>query len=245
MNQQTRAEPSTIPLAAELLQRLLVQLEVSVDSALLRAACDKAAATLPEVQPVERVRFILTEAQLKGVQPIQLGWRRFDLRRLPALVLHQNAWFIAEWADTENIILTSADGSNQQLPEADLQDALVLWLRTPAQRSRASAPALKDNLAAALVWRELFRHRGWVAKVLVATLIVNVLAVTTSLFAMQVYDRVVPTLAYATFTTLVAGMMLIISLDWLLKTLRARIVDSVASSVDKRISQQVFEHLLH
>ncbi len=245
MHQETPADPAVIPLTAELLLRLLNRLEVNVDAAQLQTACDKAVATLPDVQPVERLRFILTEAQLKGVQPIQLGWRRFDLRRLPALVCHLGGWFIAEKADTDNIVLTAADGSHQQLPEADLQDALVLWLRTPAQRSRSSSPALKDNRAAALVWRELFRHRGWVAKVLVATLIVNVLAVATSLFAMQVYDRVVPTLAYATFTTLVVGMLLIISLDWLLKTLRARILDSVASSVDKRVSQEVFEHLLH
>ena len=33
-------------------------------------------------------------------------------------------------------------------------------------------------------------------------------------------------------------------LDWTLKILRARILDSLASSVDERLSQQVFEHLL-
>jgi ATP-binding cassette, subfamily C, bacterial LapB len=84
-----------------------------------------------------------------------------------------------------------------------------------------------------------------VGKVLVATVMVNLLAISTSLFAMQVYDRVVPTLAYSTLTTLVAGMGLIIIMDWGLKTLRARIVDSVSVTVDKRVSQQVFDHLLH
>ena len=93
--------------------------------------------------------------------------------------------------------------------------------------------------------REIFRHPGWLVKVLIATLIVNLVAVSTSLFAMQVYDRVVPTLAYATLATLVAGMAVIVSLDWGLKTLRARILDSVSVSVDKRVSQQVFDHLLH
>ena len=77
-----------------------------------------------------------------------------------------------------------------------------------------------------------------------ATCLVNLIGVATSLFAMQVYDRVVPTMAYATLTTLVAGMAIVVVLDWTLKTIRARILDSLSCAVDQRLSQQVFEHLL-
>ena len=230
---------------AALLHQLLAQLNVSADLQALHSACAKAEQSLPAVQPAERVRFILTQVQLKGVQPIQLAWRRFDLRRLPALVLHEDAWYRAERHDGDNIALSDAEGARQTVAESELQSALVLWLRPPAQRSKSTTPSLKGNLAARLVWRELFREPGWVTKVLTATVIVNLLAISTSLFAMQVYDRVVPTLAYSTLTTLVAGMGLIILLDWGLKILRARIVDSVSVAVDKRVSQQVFDHLLH
>ena len=104
--------------------------------------------------------------------------------------------------------------------------------------------AIKDNLARRLVWQELFRERGWLWQLVVATCLINLFAVSTSLFAMQVYDRVVPTLAYTTLTTLAVGMAIVVVLDWTLKILRARILDSLASSVDERLSQQVFEHLL-
>ena len=105
-------------------------------------------------------------------------------------------------------------------------------------------PAIKDNLAGRLVWQELFRERGWLWQLVVATCLINLFAVSTSLFAMQVYDRVVPTLAYTTLTTLAVGMAIVVVLDWTLKILRARILDSLASAVDERLSQQVFEHLL-
>ena len=104
--------------------------------------------------------------------------------------------------------------------------------------------AIKDNLARRLVWQELFRERGWLWQLVVATCLINLFAVSTSLFAMQVYDRVVPTLAYTTLTTLAVGMAIVVVLDWTLKILRARILDSLASAVDERLSQQVFEHLL-
>ena len=239
------AGTASTPLPAALLHRLLQQLDVRADLHQLQAACAKAEKDLPAVQPVDQARYILTQAQLKGVQPIQLGWRRFDLRRLPALVLHEGSWYQAARADSETITLTDAAGAHQSIAETELQNALVLWLRPPLQRSKSLSPALKGNLAARMVWRELFREPGWVMKVLIATLIVNLLAVSTSLFAMQVYDRVVPTLAYATLTTMVVGMALIIALDWVLKILRARILDSLSVTVDKRVSQQVFDHLLH
>lgn len=233
------------PLPAALVHHLLQQLGVPAKLSELQAACTMADESLPAVQPVDEARFILTQAQLKGVQPVQLGWRRFDLRRLPALVLHEGVWYRAERSDSEIISLTDAKGTVQSIAEVELQNALVLWLRAPAQRSKSLSPSLRGNLAARMVWRELFRDPGWLVKVAIATIIVNLLAISTSLFAMQVYDRVVPTLAYATLSTMVAGMILIISLDWVLKTLRARIIDSLSISVDKRVSQQVFDHLLH
>lgn len=233
-------------LPAELLQSLLMTLNITIKLNALQAACAKANESLPNtVSPSEQARYIFTQLQLKSVLAVQLPWRRFDLRRLPALVLHQQVWYLAERVDSERIQLQDAKGQIQVVQDTQLQQALVLWLRVAKQNTRTATGALKGSIAARLVFKELLREPAWVAKVLIATLIINVLAVATSLFAMQVYDRVVPTLAYATFTTLVVGMCLIISLDWLLKTLRARILDSVSIAVDKRVSQQVFEHLLH
>lgn len=242
---QDKSSASGQAIPAILLHKLLETLGVRNKLPELQAICTKAEQSLPNVQPVDQARHILTQAQLKGVQPIQLAWRRFDQRRLPALVLHEGAWYQAARAKSETITLTDTSGAQRVMPEAELQNALVLWLRPPVQRSKSLTPSLKGNLAARMVWRELFRERGWVVEVLIATLIINVLGVATSLFAMQVYDRVVPTFAYATLTTMVVGMGIFVALDWILKILRARILDSVSIAVDKRISQQVFDHLLH
>jgi ATP-binding cassette subfamily C protein LapB len=120
----------------------------------------------------------------------------------------------------------------------------VLWLQPPPAQAGAESGAGNER-AARMVWTELFRERGWLWQIVVATCLVNLIGVSTALFAMQVYDRVVPTMAYATLTTLVVGMALIIVLDWSLKTVRARILESLASAVDQRLSKRVFDHLLH
>lgn len=237
--------PSPVELVpAGLLHQLLLKLGVAAELQGLIAACAKAA-HLPAVSPADQVRYILTQAQLKGVQSVQLIWRRLDLRRLPALVWHEDRWSLAERIETGMIRLTDMTGQVHDISDEPLQNSLVLWLRTTAHRSKSISPEFKNNQAAHLVWCELFRDPSWVMKVVIATLIINVIAIATSLFAMQVYDRVVPTMAYATLTTLVVGMALILSLDWCLKVIRARILDSVSVSVDKQVSQQVFDHLLH
>lgn len=229
---------------AVLLHQLLLKLGMTAELPVLTAACAKAG-HLSAVNPADQARYILTQAQLKGVQPVQLMWRRLDLRRLPALVWFEDQWSLAERLETGMIRLTGQNDRAQEINDAPLQNALVLWLRATASRSKSVTPKFRNNQAAHMVWRELFRDSSWVMKVVIATIIINIIAIATSLFAMQVYDRVVPTMAYATLTTLVAGMAIILSLDWCLKVVRARILDSVSVTVDKLVSKQVFDHLLH
>jgi ATP-binding cassette subfamily C protein LapB len=245
------AENTLEPLASQtaipdhLLMRDMQFVGIELKIADLSAAQSRAAESMPDVSAAERLRYVFTQLQLKGLQPVPLMWRRFDLQRLPALVQHDDQWFYASAFDGQAITLLDADEQLHQVDESALQDAKVIWLKGPQQRSKSTALDERGNIAAKMVWRALFKNPAWVTKVLLATFIINTLAVATSIFAMQVYDRVVPTLAYATLTTLVTGMLIIIILDWLLKTLRARILDSVSIAVDKQVSQQVFDHLLH
>lgn len=232
----------TIP--ASLLQTLLDRLGVAADGAALARACEATADVSPS-QPVDHLRVLLTQAGVKGVQPVDLSWRRFDPRRLPALLCHHGQWLIAEGKQGDEVMLLNAAGERLSIDDGALQDARLIWLRPPMKQSTSPTNSLQDNHAARLVWQAMMSESGWLSKTLIATIIINFIAVATSLFAMQVYDRVVPTLAYATLTTLVAGMLIILTLDWMLKILRARILDSLAISVDKRVSQTVFDHLLH
>ena len=231
---------TTIP--PQLIARLLNQLGITVTADELMQETVQARPT--GIHAADQVQSALVNASIKGVIPVSLGWRRFDLRCLPVLVLLEDSWFIADRGEKETIDLTNEHGQCMNVDVNVLQNTQLVWLKVNQGKS-ANDESQPGSKAMRLVWKELFRETGWISKILIATLIINLLAVSTSLFAMQVYDRVVPTLAYSTLTTLVAGMALIITLDWILKTLRARILDSIASSVDKRLSQRVFEHLLH
>ena len=224
-----------------LVQRLLEALDIPVDSARLRDAAERVGREPASAS--QWLREVLIAAEVREATPALIPWQRFDPRRLPVLLRHRDAWQLASDMQADGVLITNSDGTQSRVPSAALDGAEVLWIRRPPSRSQDRVAA-SDNLAARLVWRELFAERGWLWQIVLATGRVNLIGVSTGLFAMQVYDRVVPTMAYATLTTLVAGMALVVGLDWTLKTLRARILDSLAGAVDQQVSRQVFEHLL-
>lgn len=228
-----------------LVARLLTSLGIAYEESRLRAD-DQPSGNDDDMQAaVLWLRRVLVAAEVKDLDAALVPWQRFDPTRLPALISHNGAWFYADDAKSDSLRLTDAQGQESRSSFAGLDGAQVLWMR-PQHRSRpAESGAFTDNLAVRLVWQELFRERGWLWQIALATGVINLLAVSTSLFAMQVYDRVVPTMAYATLTTLVVGMTIVVGFDWLLKTVRARILDSLALSVDSRTSRRVYEHLLN
>jgi ATP-binding cassette subfamily C protein LapB len=224
------------------LGRLLTKLEMPMHPGLVEKACSTAQPDDVEMMPGDRVSRVLQILQKKNVQVAQLRWDRFDRRHLPVLVLHGGQWCFADHGDDGDILIVGIDGNDALLQADELGDAPVLWLRgAPVE---ALAGELLRSGASRLLLSEVLRDKGWIFEVLVATLVVNLLAVATSLYAMQIYDRVIPTLAYSTLTALSVGMAIIVVLDWALKFIRARILDGMAKQVDMAVSQKLFEHVL-
>ncbi|MEM8878392.1 MAG: type I secretion system permease/ATPase [Pseudomonadota bacterium] len=81
-------------------------------------------------------------------------------------------------------------------------------------------------------------------QVALASLAVNILALASPLFVMNVYDRVIPNLAIPTLWALTAGIGIAILFDFIMKLMRSSIVDQAGRRVDMAISGRLFDHLL-
>jgi ATP-binding cassette subfamily C protein LapB len=79
---------------------------------------------------------------------------------------------------------------------------------------------------------------------LVAALLINLFALVTPFFSMQVYDRVVPNLVYETLWVLASGVVLVLLFDALMRTLRAYFIDVAGKRVDIALSANIFEAVL-
>lgn len=93
-------------------------------------------------------------------------------------------------------------------------------------------------------WSAASRFRISYVQVIAACFLVNVLALAAPLFIMNVYDRVIPNLTIPTLWALAAGVAIAILFDFLLKMVRAQVVDETGRRIDMTVSGRLFDHLL-
>lgn len=89
-------------------------------------------------------------------------------------------------------------------------------------------------------------QRAWplYSEVFIASFLINVFALITPLFAMNVYDRVVPNQAFETLWVLAIGVILIALFDFVMKGLRGYFLDVAGKQVDTVLSATIFEKVL-
>lgn len=86
-------------------------------------------------------------------------------------------------------------------------------------------------------WRD-YVHVG------VAALLVNLLALASPLFTMNVYDRVVPNYAIPTLWALAIGVILSLVFDAILKIARGQIINVAGKQADNELASKIFAHAL-
>lgn len=94
-------------------------------------------------------------------------------------------------------------------------------------------------------WRQFAPFRGRVVDVVLASAIANLLAVAVSLFALQVYDRVVPTQNEATLWVLAGGAAMALVLEFLLRISRARLIDHAGREIEIAVNRDLYERLIN
>lgn len=93
-------------------------------------------------------------------------------------------------------------------------------------------------------WGRLFLERLRLTDIVVASFLANILAVVTSLFALQVYDRVIPGQSEATLWVLAVGVGCAIFFEAMLRMSRARIIDQMGKDAEIEISRDLFQRVV-
>lgn len=94
------------------------------------------------------------------------------------------------------------------------------------------------------VQNTLSQYKQELLEACVASAFIGVLALATSLFSMQVYDRVIPTRSEYTLVILGLGVFLSIMIELAMKYARSHIMDYVIVGLDNRLSREIFNRLL-
>ena len=93
-------------------------------------------------------------------------------------------------------------------------------------------------------WSELQNYRRQMLEVAAGSLVANILAVSVSLFSMQVYDRVIPYQSEPTLWVLAWGAMLAIALEAALKLARSGLMDVTGKRIELNVQGRLMDKLL-
>jgi len=230
-----------------------------VNPVLIRALCRMAKLHGRHVSP-RRALSLLRDAGTAKADPIELlamAWARaFPTDSISARIpadkrgdVRLPAW--AELADGSIAIVTGVP-AGERLWQLDhlatepisASPPRALVSPRPGLRAVADSKISRATRATRAIRVALTRHRGTFAQAAVASVVVNVLALLTSLFSMQVYDRVVPNFAYATLWTLSVGMFVVLGIDLSLRLLRAAMLESATRRIDQALSRYFFERIM-
>ncbi|WP_226472670.1 type I secretion system permease/ATPase [Dechloromonas denitrificans] len=176
---------------------------------------------------------------------------RIDAVLLPAILLlkGEEACVLLGWDE-------SGENARLLFPETG-QGSVLLSRAALAGRYTGvaifSRPHFRFDKRTPQVGEIKLRHWFWGAlsdqwqvyrDVLGAALLINVMALAMPLFTMNVYDRVIPNRALETLWVLGLGVVLLIGIDMMLRSLRGYFIDLASARIDMQLSATIMERVL-
>jgi ATP-binding cassette subfamily C protein LapB len=144
------------------------------------------------------------------------------------------------------VAVPESGGGAIELPLADIAERYAghaLFAR-PQVRFDRRADQVEEVQAGRWFWGTLAQAWPIYAEVLLAAILINLFALASPLFIMNVYDRVVPNHAIETLWVLATGVITVFVFDFVLRNLRAYFVDGAGRIADLKLASRIFEQVM-
>lgn len=156
----------------------------------------------------------------------------------PDRKIHPETQFLVQFPETED--------DKQLLSLSQLKKlytGYAFYIRPVARVDERAGPA-EIETTKEWFWSALWENKKIYSEVILAAVMINLFAIASSLFVMNVYDRVIPNNAYETLWVLSIGVLTVYVFDFLLKNLRAHFLDHAGKKADIKISARLFQQLM-
>jgi ATP-binding cassette, subfamily C, bacterial LapB len=208
---------------------------------------------LPVMDGRLRVQLYQRAAQRAGLEAEPV---KRDLTDIPGLVLP--AVLVLRDSTTRVLLAIDPQGGSAKiadpssllpprtvtLAELDARYTGYAFLVRPIAAADPRAAAAGDLPRDHWFWSVVRRYWPNYAQIAVSAFLINMLALASPLFIMNVYDRVVPNGAFASLIALAIGMVFAIVFDFVLRTVRSLIVDVTGKKIDVVLAANIFEHVM-
>jgi ATP-binding cassette subfamily C protein LapB len=168
---------------------------------------------------------------------------------LPCILVLQNhnaCVLTALSGDRAEVVFPENGNAPTLVPIAELNDAFSKYAVFARLRGRLDKRAsdLKLLDTKKWFWGTIFRFFPIYSHVILASIVVNSLAIASPLFVMNVYDRVVPNNATDTLWILAIGVLIAFGFEFILRNLRGYFVDVAGKNADILIASKLMQQVM-
>jgi ATP-binding cassette subfamily C protein LapB len=169
-------------------------------------------------------------------EPVRMG-KKPKPNAFPLLVFTpETGWALAEqWVDKQSLRILTISGPSEVVWSDTLE---ILDLKFPPEIEKQA-----HGKAWSVFWSAILRRKRMLFEAALATVVINVIALATSIYSMQVYDRVIPRGGFETLWVLTAGMLFALLIDYLMRNTRSLMVDREAADIDAEVSDFFFARM--
>lgn len=137
-------------------------------------------------------------------------------------------------------------GTVKQVARDDLIDLYAghaIFVHPHADFLDQSAPHAQE-MARHWFWGPVLSCMEIYWRVAVASIVINLFGLTSSIYIMTVYNRVIPNNAMETGWVLAIGAMTVFVFDFVMRTLRGYFIDIAGRRTDVIVSRRIYDHVL-
>jgi type I secretion system ATPase len=143
-------------------------------------------------------------------------------------------------------VIRQGDAPAHEISNKDLESKYLgfCWFIKPKLTADHRSELPEYHLPKAWFWKVIARFKKYYYQVILASFLINILALISSLYVMNVYDRVIPNEAYSTLWVLSIGVFLAILFEFIAKMIRSHLTDIAGKKADLIISSALFRRVM-
>ncbi len=169
---------------------------------------------------------------------------------LPCILIlkGQNACVLLKYpkAGMAEVLIPEGGTAEKTVPIKDLEEqytGYAIFVR-PEYKFDQRASDIRLSQPRAWFWGTLAKFWPIYSHVLMASILINLFAIASPLFIMNVYDRVVPNNALETLWVLALGVVTVFVFEFIMRNLRTYFVDVAGKNADVIIASRLLQQLM-
>lgn len=176
---------------------------------------------------------------------VELGFDVIDSHLFPAIVISKqgDVNIVTILEDRGMVIIDPSSSQQESITFEALKERFELFLSFYKELGYKNI-LTQDDKSKAWFWQHLLNAKPDIIRVGVLTLFINLFIILVPMYAMNVYNRVIPNFAVETLFVLSIGIVLIFLFDALFKMARVYILESMGKKIGTLLEEETLKRIL-